>query len=162
MNLHPPQIRKLSQTQLIGLRIQTTAADNKTRELWQAFKPRVKEIAGIVVPNAFYSVQVFSHQGPFTPQTKFEKWAAVEVKEPGSTPEGMELLTLPEGAYAVFIHKGLPSDFPETAQYIFSTWLPNSEYALDDRPQFELMDDQYRPDDPEAEEEVWVPVRREK
>jgi AraC family transcriptional regulator len=157
--MNQPQILKLPPKQLVGQRIQTTLAENKTSLLWQSFKPRVKEIKD-VIPDVFYSVQIFTHQGPFTPQTKFEKWAAVAVRQLDNVPEGMEILTIPEGEYAVFIHKGLPSDFPKTSQYIFGTWLPNSEYALDDRPQFELMDDQYRPDDPKAEEQVWVPVRR--
>lgn len=157
--MNQPQILKLPSKQLIGLCIQTTLAENSTKELWQSFKPRVKDIKS-VVPNAFYSVQIFTHQGPFTPQTKFEKWAAVAVRQLDNVPKGMEVLTIPEGEYAVFIHKGLPSDFPKTSQYIFGTWLPQSKYELDDRPQFEIMDDEYRPDDPEAEEEVWIPVRK--
>ncbi len=159
MNHQPPKIRSISEKHLIGLRIQTTLADNQTQELWQSFKPRVREIQE-VLPNAFFSVQIFSHQGPFTPQTPFEKWAAVEVGELKALPTGLEVLTVPAGLYAVFIHQGLPSDFPKTSQFIFGSWLPNSDYELDNRPQFEIMDDQYRPDDPGAEEEVWVPVRK--
>lgn len=159
MSIHIPEIKIIPEKYLIGLYIQTTLAENKTRQLWQSFKPRVKEIEE-VIPNAYYSVQIFSHQGPFTTQTPFEKWAAVEVKQPVNPPEGMEVLTIPEGVYAVFTHKGLPSDFPKTSQYIFGTWLPKSDYELDSRPHFEIMDENYSPNDPEAEEEVWVPVRK--
>ncbi len=67
--------------------------------------------------------------------------------------------TLPDilkgGLYAVFIHKGLPQDFPGTAQYIFGSWLPNSEYELDQREHFELLGSKYKTNDPTSKEEVW-------
>lgn len=156
-----PQIITISNRQLVGKRITTSLAAKETETLWKHFKPRIKEISE-VVPNAFFSVQIYSHQGTFTPDTQFEKWAAVEVKKVEKLPVELETLTIPEGMYAVFIHKGLPGDFPKTSQYIFGKWFPSSGYELDNRPQFEVMYDQYRPNDPDAEEEVWVPIRKKK
>lgn len=59
----------------------------------------------------------------------------------------------------MFIHRGGPATFPEAARYFFGGWLPQSGYEADDRPHFEILSQECRPDDPEAEEEVWVPVR---
>ncbi|RYE38364.1 MAG: GyrI-like domain-containing protein, partial [Sphingobacteriales bacterium] len=42
---------------------------------------------------------------------------------------------------------------------IFTEWLPNSAYELDDRPHFELLGSKYKNDDAESEEEIFVPVR---
>lgn len=95
----------------------------------------------------------------FTPATPFEQWAAVEVENWGVLPEGMEALLLPGGPYAVFIYRGIPAHFSRLAQYIFGHWLPQSTFALDDRPHFEIMGEDYRPDDPNAEEEVWIPLK---
>lgn len=158
-----PEIIELNKTYVVGIRIRTTLAENKTFELWRAFKPRVGEIKGRL-NNDFYSIQQFERGLQFehvTPLTPFFKWAAVEV-DPGEAniPAGMQPFSIPEGKYAVFIHNGLAGEFPKTLQYIFGQWLPSSSYSLDDRPQFEIMTKEYRPDDPEAMEEVWIPLKQ--
>jgi AraC family transcriptional regulator len=65
---------------------------------------------------------------------------------------------LPAGTYAVFVHKGGPSKAAQTFQYILTEWLPGSEYVLDQRPHFEVLGEKYKHNDPEAEEEIWLPV----
>ena len=70
----------------------------------------------------------------------------------------MESLTLPSGLYAVFHYKGLSSD-PSIFQYIFATWLPQSDYILDDRPHFEVLGEKYKNDDPDSEEDIYIPVK---
>ena len=96
----------------------------------------------------------------FTPQTLFTKWAAVEVENIGSIPNGMEAYELKGGLYAVFLHKGTPAEFPATMQYIFQQWLPKSEYFLDQREHFELLGEKYKNNHPDSEEEVWIPIKR--
>ena len=71
---------------------------------------------------------------------------------------GLETFVLPEGQYAVFQYKGLSSD-NSIFQYIFGTWLPGSDYVLDDRPHFEVLGDKYKNNDPASEEEIWVPIQ---
>lgn len=157
-----PRIEHIEAKKLVGLRIRTTLAANETPALFTAFMPRRREPENRLNANT-YSVEIYDADldfNAFSPITFFEKWAAVEVAAFGELPAGMEALTVPAGLYAVFLYKGLPQDFPTTAQYIFGTWLPQSEYELDNRPHFEIMSPAYRPDDPNAEEEVWVPVRK--
>lgn len=157
-----PELVRTGRKNLVGICIQTFQRENKARELWQQFKPRVKEIQGIASPD-FYSVQVFPagiRFEAFTPETAYEKWAAVEVHDLALIPEGMASFVVPEGDYAVFIYKGLPAGFQEMARYIFQEWLPNSGFLLDARPHFEVMKPDYSPFDPEAEEEIWIPIRK--
>jgi AraC family transcriptional regulator len=59
----------------------------------------------------------------------------------------------------VFIHIGQASTFPKTMQYIFGSWLPESEYTLDSREHFEVLPAQYDPRDPDAREDVWIPIK---
>jgi AraC family transcriptional regulator len=135
--------------------------DNKTQQLWQGFMPRRHEVQQRQ-GQSYYSMQVyaegFSMQN-FTPQTVFTKWAAVEVANIEAVPEGMYTFTLPAGKYAVFIHKGPASAFKPTFDYIYGEWLLKSGYTLDQRPHFELLPEGYVPTDPNAEEEVWVPIK---
>jgi AraC family transcriptional regulator len=55
-------------------------------------------------------------------------------------------------------HHGPATDV-STFEYIFARWLPASGYALDGRPHFEVLPADYRPLDPDAREEIWIPVR---
>ncbi|HSG48158.1 MAG TPA: GyrI-like domain-containing protein, partial [Longimicrobiales bacterium] len=63
------------------------------------------------------------------------------------------------GLYAVFEHHGTADSFGRTAEYIFGHWLPESPYQLAPREFFEVLGPGYRPDDPEAVEDVWIPIR---
>lgn len=159
--MNEPRLIELEEKKLVGVRIWTSLAENKTRELWQSFRPRIVEI-GNVISGSFYSVQIYDDNlsfDQFTPNTQFEKWAAMEVSDIDSVPARMEPLIL-SGRYAVFVHKGTPADFfRTTSPYIFGTWLPNSEFELDQRPQFEIMESGYDPRDPNSEEEVWIPIK---
>ncbi|SIS85149.1 AraC family transcriptional regulator [Zobellia uliginosa] len=146
---------------LVGRRLNMTLAHNRTFELWSGFMPLRKTIAD-PVGSDLYSVQVFSEMpegSSFGPDTRFEKWAAVEVKGEAVYGDGLETLCLNGGLYAVFLHKGLSSEFHLTMDFIFKEWLPISDYRLDHRPHFELLGSKYKNDHPESEEEVWIPVR---
>jgi AraC family transcriptional regulator len=60
------------------------------------------------------------------------------------------------------LHKGAASDGPKTFQYIFGTWLPDSEYLIDNRPHFEILGEKYKNEDPTSEEEIWIPIKPKK
>lgn len=156
-----PVFKIVPEKKLIGKHLTMTFAENKTSELWRSFMPRRKEIAHAVSTDLF-SMQVYDPSfnfARFNPNNPFEKWAAVEVTNFEVIPEGMEAFTLPGGLYAIFIHKGPASDGPRTFRHIFGTWLPDSDYLIDNRPHFEILGEKYKHEDPDSEEEVWVPVR---
>ncbi len=159
--MQEPKIIEIASKRLVGMSIEMSLSDNKTYELWSHFMPRRKEIEG-VVSEELYSVQVYDAdfmKGAFTPQTVFEKWAAVEVSDSCVVPKGMDALTIPGGRYAVFIHRGTANTFPTTAQRIFGTWLPQSGFQLADKPHFEVMGKKYLGHEhPDSEEEVWLPL----
>ena len=137
--------------------------ENRTYQLWNGFMKLRHQIAHQVLPG-LYSLQIYDEyflKRPFTPDTIFEKWAAVEVTEPSRLPEGMQALNLEAGLYAVFTHKGHTSGFQHTMNYIYGIWLPASGYQLDERPHFELMGDAYLGQEhPDSEEDVYVPIKR--
>ena len=156
-----PRIETIAEKKLIGKRLKMTFADDKTPELWRSFMPRRKEI-GNVVSSELFCVQVYDSSADFTnfnPSTIFEKWAAIEVTDSAVIPDGMEIYTVHGGLYAVFLHKGAASAGAKTFQYIFETWLPNSEYEVDSRAHFEVLGEKYKNDDPSSEEDVWIPIK---
>ncbi len=136
-------------------------SDNKTFELWRSFMSCRKEITNNKTTDLF-SMQIYDQNfdfNKFSLGVEFEKWAAMEVTDFNTIPDGMESYTLTGGLYAVFIHKGAASTASKTFNYIFGTWLPISEYTLDNRPHFEILGQKYIHDDPDSEEEVWIPVK---
>lgn len=137
-----------------------THGKNLTSTLWQSFMPRRKEIKE-QIKNELISMTVYSESFDFSrfdPNAEFEKWAAVEVSDFAAIPDNMEIYTLAGGLYAVFDYIGLSSD-PKIFQYIFATWLPNSNYFIDTRPHFEILGEKYKNNDPDSEEEIWIPVK---
>lgn len=154
-----PKITTLSDKKLVGKYLTMSFANNKTGQLWASFMPQRKEIKQ-VIGDHLYSLQLYPTKffEYFDPNASFEKWAAIEVANFDTIPEGMETFTLVGGLYAVFLHKGSSTD-TSTFQYIFNTWLPNSEYILDDRPHFELLGAKYKNASPDSEEEIWMPIR---
>lgn len=154
-----PRIEKLSEKKLVGLHVTMSLINNKTGELWKGFMQRRKEIAN-TISNDLISLQVYSptHFQSFNPSTQFEKWALTEVSDFDAVPIGMETCILTDGLYAVFNYKGSSAD-TSVFQNIYGIWLPNSEYLLDDRPHFEVLGDNYKNNDPNSEEEIWIPIK---
>lgn len=155
------KIQQLETKLLCGLDIEMSIADNRTGQLWSSFMPQKKAIKNSVSTD-LYSMQVYDKGTDFKtmkPTSVFTKWAAIEVSDHSSIPSTLKPYVLNSGLYAVFIHIGLPQDFPKTFGYIFKDWLPNAAYDIDEREHFELLSENYRPDDPMAEEEIWIPVK---
>ncbi|TGM53121.1 GyrI-like domain-containing protein [Leptospira adleri] len=145
---------------LIGKRITMSLTQNKTADLWRSFMPRKNEIKNSIGTD-LYSIQIYdsSYFANFDPNKEFVKWAAIEVQDTDWIPSEMETITIPKGLYSVFLHKGGANEGYKTFQYIFETWLPNSDYVLDERPHFEKLGDKYKNGDPDSEEEFWIPIR---
>ncbi|MEX0362221.1 MAG: GyrI-like domain-containing protein [Allomuricauda sp.] len=154
-----PKITELKEKQLVGMHTSMSLVHNKTFELWGKFRSRIHEIESRVSSD-FISMQVYdpSYFVNFSPANNFVKWACVEVPNPENVPDGMERFTLKGGAYAVFHYKGSSAD-TSIFQYIFTEWLPNSKYQLDNRPHFELLGSTYKNNDPNSEEEIWIPIK---
>lgn len=154
------RIEILAQKKLIGKFISMSFIENKTFQLWNGFMPRKKEIKNAIDSN-LYSLEVFpdGHFNNFDANNPFQKWAAIEVLDFDEIPSEMQTLIIPSGLYAVFIHKGPASNAAATYHSIFVEWLPSSAYTVDDRPHFAIMGKNYIKDDPNSEEEIWIPIK---
>ena len=142
------------------MRLAMSFANYNVGELWKVFMPRPDEIiinlTGDLISIVIYKPTYFSD---FKPTNEFERWATVEVEDFNNVPTEMEIFVLPSGQYAVFLHNGDTKEFAKTFQLILGTWLPSSGYILDDRPHFEVLGDKYKNNDPNSEEEIWIPIK---
>lgn len=154
-----PRIEKITEKKLVGICINMSLADNKTGLLWQSFMPKRAQIKHAVSSDLIslqvYASDYFVH---FNPTNSFEKWACTEVTTFDDLPEGFTTLLLAEGLFAVFHYKGLNTD-TSIFQYIYGVWLPSSSYVLDNRPHFEVLGEKYKNNDPNSEEEIWIPIK---
>jgi AraC family transcriptional regulator len=153
-----PKIVISKKKKLVGGRLRMSLVTNRTSDLWRSFMPQRGNVQNRI-SNDLVSMRVYD--GPLRigdVHQEFDKWAAVEVSGFENIPEEMESFVLVEGLYAVFNYKGLNTD-ERIFVYIFTQWLPNSNYQLDERPYFEILGSKYKNNDPESEEEIWIPLK---
>jgi AraC family transcriptional regulator len=154
-----PHIKHIEAKKLIGKRLQMSLAADKTAELWGSFMPKRKEILNALNSDLF-SLRVYNdtYFKKFSFENEFEKWALVEVNNFENHLTEFESFLLPAGMYAVFNYKGLSTD-TRIYDYIYGKWIVESEYILDNRPHFEVLGTLYKNNDPNSEEEIWIPIK---
>lgn len=159
LNLLNPTIKTFPETKFIGKHLSFTYADYRAFELWSSFMPRRKEIQN-TIGTELYNIQVNPDNFDFSPTTPFVKWAAVAVSDFEMVPDGMETLVLNENLYAVFNYKGDQANAAAFFNKIYTEWLPASGYELGIHPQFEILGEKYKNNDPNSEEEIWIPIKK--
>lgn len=152
-----PRIIELQPKTLAGKQQRMNLVHNQTGLLWQRFMQQRTQLTA--VDNLLYSLQLYpaDYFRAFNPTNEFIKWALAEVNDAINLPEGVESFHLQGGLYAVFDHKGSGT---EIFQRIFTEWLPQSGYMLDNRPHFEVLGEKYKNNSADSEEEIWIPVKR--
>ncbi len=154
-----PIIKTFPETKFIGMNSQFSYSNYRIGELWGNFMPRRNEIKNTLGTELF-NIQINPDNFDFNPQTEFIKWAVVSVTDFNFLPEGMQSLIVEEGLYAVFIYKGDQSGIAAFFNSIYTEWLPNSDYELENRPQFEILGEKYKNNSPDSEEEIWIPIKK--
>lgn len=159
MNIQPT-IQQFSSRTFIGLNVKMSLIDNRTSDLWRT-AISLKPDAGQLENNNAYSIECYptDYFNTFTPEKKFEKWAAFLQKKDIPIKSPFSSITIPDGLYAVFHYKGSSANAFALFNYIFNTWLPNSDYTLDHRPHFAVMGEKYKNNHPSSEENIWIPIK---
>ncbi len=105
-----------------------------------------------------YDIKVYpkDYFSSFNPSRSFTKLAAVQQKDTKQV-EGLQNYTVNKGNYLCFTCEGIVS--AQFFQELYSSWLPQSEYELNHRPQF----DKIWPDPAQRgsvlKEEIYIPVK---
>ncbi|MNK55988.1 Bacterial transcription activator, effector binding domain [compost metagenome] len=152
----PHRIEIIESKKLIGFSITTSFKDDKTPTVWRKFMMRKNEITNRI-SDQLISLQIYPEN--FTPNQSFKKYALAEVSDFENVPEEFETFELKNGKYLVFNYTGKAENGPEIFGYIFQTFIPENQFEVDDRPHFEIFDDDYNPKSDSAEEEIWIPIK---
>lgn len=154
-----PQIKDIKEKKLVGLSLKMSLTNYPIGNLWQGFRKRTIEITHKMsddfISLAIYPANYFSN---FNPSNEFERWACLEVSEFENIPPEMKKFILPAGLYAVFNFNGTHT-VNSYFEYIFESWLPSSNYILDQRPHFEILGKNYKHNHPQSEEEIFIPIK---
>ena len=141
---------------LCGISTEMSLSSDKTQILWSSFR-RQQKLLITEEPDFFYSVNVYPEKyfESFNPTAMFMKYALVSAEYANGLDTQWTPFTLADGLYAVFNHKGPDSSI---FNYIYTHWLPQSGYKLDNRPHFEKLPAGYIPGHSDSEEEIYIPV----
>lgn len=160
MSYSNPIIKSLPELSCLGMKEEMSFANNQTTKLWATFMPKVAQLRQRSDTN-LYSIEVYpkDYFAEFQPNQTFMKWACVR-NELVDLKESLSSIVIPSGLYAIFNHKGTAEEGAKLYQYIFTHWITNIEYQLDNRPHLAIMPANYKPNDPTAEEQICIPVRQ--
>ncbi len=127
-------------------------------KLWNEFVGRLHEISHRVDKNALGCV-FCAKEGQESLPGELYYLACVEVSEVADIPAGMEWLTIPAGAHAVFVHNGKLDTLCKTMAHIHGVWLPNSgRQWRQEAPEVEIYDDKFDPGSDDSELRICIPV----
>jgi AraC family transcriptional regulator len=134
-NIQPKIINRETFT-VIGIEYCGKNKNNELTSLWNDFTNRLDEIKNNINPHIQLGFFDFSSK-PNSKNT-FSYIACAEVENLNNIPQGMLGKTIWANKYAVFYHPDMIEPIGKTYEYIYGTWLPNSDYEHGKAADFEM------------------------
>jgi AraC family transcriptional regulator len=126
--------------------------------LWSAYLPRKQEISHRLSSTDLGICTRLPDESKRTHPEEFFYLAGTEVTRPDSIPEGMMMLKVPAGRYAIFTHKGQLDALEHTMRHIYREWLPASGCKPRPAPDIETYDHRFNPYSDNSEMGIWVAI----
>lgn len=140
---------------VIGLKYRGSNDNNEIPKLWNQFSKKVSLIKPLATEpiNAYGICHSFDMD-----KNEFDYIAGLEVKNDSDEPLGMVKFEVPKQEYAVF-ETTLPN-IMTTINNIYNKWLPSSDYARTEGPEFEYYDKDFDPEKEDSTLSIYVPVKK--
>ena len=142
-----PEIISYPRMQLVGLKTLFYGIDSdknnigaKLPALWANFMSRIDEVNNNVAGLCYGVIKQIANN-----TDQLEYYAAIEVNNINKLPPQMHSITIEQTNYAKFTHKGEVKNIDNTVNYIYSSWLLNSEKQHSTGPDLEIYGSQYDP-----------------
>ncbi len=142
-----PEIHTIDQQLFVGMKTSYYGIDSEKNNLaekviglWDKFLPLMSEIKS-ATPNIGYGIIEQTAD-----DSELLNYYSVAIVDTINTiPKHMVSLVLPPQQYATFEHKGNPRQLDNTVNYIYSTWLPQSNYRHTNAADIEFYGEDYIP-----------------
>jgi predicted transcriptional regulator YdeE len=119
--------------------------------LWAKLQSRMSEINHISGP----AMGIVARSS----EARFIRYSACfQVSNTQDLPEGLEVVTVPEGNYVEFIHRGPVSTLFQTCDGIYRFWLPRSGYSAGNGPMLEIYPENFKGNEENAEIRLLISI----
>lgn len=156
--LVPPELIELPEKTLVGISF-FLADDAEITDLsneWNRFLNEAPHIKNKTVPECYYQVQFWSETQEIGGLFFF---TGTEVTQVENLSPLLVVKIISSGKYLRFIHRGLSNKVGYTYQYIYTQFLPETEYRLTRPFNFEYYGEKYKGAfNDESESEIYIPV----
>ena len=157
-----PEIYAEPKRLFVGMKTEFFSVDSeknniaeKLPPLWQEFLAHVAEVKQVIAGNMYGIIKQ-------TPENsdQLEYYAAVQVSEFATIPNGMTPLELPAATYAKFRHDGHFDSLNNSVNYIYSSWLFESGARHNYGADLEIYGEEYMPDTDNSVIYYAIPLNR--
>jgi len=134
---------------------------NDVEKLWKQFGPRIPDIEnGIADIKVGFIDDLIFLKKPHIYDDSVYFAACISVSNPEALPKGLSVFCLPKGLYAIFSYRGYHEPTQYMIDYVYSTWLPKSNFERNDGPEWTCLDHRNQPLDPKNSEVLYyLPIR---
>jgi AraC family transcriptional regulator len=154
----PPELVELPEKILVGISF-FLSDDTEINDLsteWARFLNEVHTIKNKTVPECYYQVQYWSENQEIGGMYFFTGTEVTQITELNPL---FVVKTIPRGKYLRFIHKGLANQVGYTYKYIYTQFLPDTDYKLSKPFNFEYYGPMcLGPYNEDSESEIYIPV----
>ena len=159
VNKMEPKIITKPPFTIVGLRYFGKNENNEIPELWTQFNQRMEELGGLKNETGEAAIGLCITPDDEPLEGAFEYVAGLPVTEVEEVPEDFVVRHVPEQTYAVFAHKGDMAGLSKTYEYIYETWLPQSDYELAQKMDFEYYDEDFKNFAPDSVFYIYIPIK---
>lgn len=154
----PPELVELPEVTLVGISffLSDDAEVTDLSKEWARFMNEIQTVKHKITPERYYQVQYWSENQEIGGLFFF---TGIEVAQATDLNPLFVVKTIPKGKYLRFIHKGLSNKVGYTYKYIYTQFLPDTNYKLIKPLNFEFYGERYKgPFNEQSESEIFIPV----
>jgi AraC family transcriptional regulator len=154
----PPELIELPEKILVGISffISDDTEINDLSKEWARFINEAHTIKNKTIPECYYQMQYWSENQELGGMFFF---TGTEVTQAIDVNPLFVVKTVPKGKYLRFIHKGLANKVGYTYKYVYTQYLPDTDYKLTKPFNYEYYGVNYKgPCNEQSESEIYIPV----
>ena len=154
----PPELITLPEKLLVGISffmLDEFEINDLSKE-WSRLINEVHTIKHKTIPERYYQVQYWSEKQELGGLYFFTGTEVQKIEELNPL---FVIKTIPKGKYLKFVHKGFSNNVGHTYKYIYTQFLPDTDYKLTKPFNFEYYGEKYKgPFNEQSESEIYIPV----